>query len=35
MPQVVRAYRIVRAAQVFQETAPTYGPYPKPTQVDW
>ena len=35
MPQVVCAYRIVQAAKAFQETAPAYRPYPKPTQVDW
>ena len=24
-----------RAAKQFQEIAPPYGPYPKPTQVGW
>jgi hypothetical protein len=24
-----------RLATFFQETAPAYRPYPKPTQVDW
>jgi 1,6-anhydro-N-acetylmuramate kinase len=24
-----------RAAKRFQEIAPSYRPYPKPTQVDW
>jgi hypothetical protein len=35
MLQVVRAYRIARAAKAFREIAPAHRPYPKPTQVDW
>jgi hypothetical protein len=27
--------RIGRASKEFQEIAPAYRPYPKPTQVDW
>jgi hypothetical protein len=35
MLQVVIPYRIGVAAKAFQEIAPAYRPYPKPTQVDW